>query len=230
MLRLSAVLAYAVGGETPGAPGHGTNGPNGPTRTVAVQLQLRMPVGGLFTGTSITASDLNRWHGRRGVSPPWSLKLSGRSMRHARSADAGDAGSAITVMRNFVGIGLDETVLLQSAPPLVQALVGGRGTQRFALDLWRVGQLRVGVRSETGVPNPLRPDKPWRGTLGLRDPAGAVVASSDTGHLCVDVPLAMLGRSRTSTGQVKHWSLEGARPRCAPRSPALRPSHRCSTP
>ena len=223
VLQITALLAYTVRDSQPaGAPGRtapgatsptaagaagtaGMPGASSPVRTLPLALVIRTPDGQPFTNPQVTAADLARWRDRRGLTQgQWSYTLTGRSPR-IRSAEP---GSAMAVTRNLLAISVDESVVSHSAAPLVEAVVAGRGTQRFVVDLWRVGQLRAAVRSQTGVPNPLRPDRPWQGSLQLRDPAGSIVASSSRGSVQFEVTLATLGRSRGADGRVLPWTLE----------------------
>ena len=219
VLRFTQLLVYAVREQGPAQPTRPSQpaaapGSSSPPRNLALTLTLKTPDGQPFTNPVVTAADLARWRDLRGVTQgQWSYTLTGRSPRFRRTQPGSteadpDTGSTIAVQRNLLAISLDETVASRSAAPLVEAVVAGRSIQRFVVDLWRVGQLRAAVRSQTGVSNPLRPDRPWQGTLQLRDPTGNIVASSNRGSLQFEVSLATLGRSRGANGQVLPWALE----------------------
>ena len=207
VLRFTQLLVYAVRDQSQAGPTRPAAAPGAstPPRNLALTLTLKTPDGQPFTNPVVTTADLARWRDLRGVTQgQWSYTVTGRSPRFVSA----ESGSAIAVQRNLLAITLDETVASTSAAPLVEAVVTGRSTQRFVVDLWRVGQLRAAVRSQTGVPNPLRPDRPWQGTLRLLDPAGSMVASSSRGSLQFEVSLATLGRSRGANSQVLPWTLE----------------------
>ncbi len=207
VLRFTQLLVYAVRDQSQAGPTRPAAAPGAstPPRNLALTLTLKTPDGQPFTNPVVTTADLARWRDLRGVTQgQWSYTVTGRSPRFVSA----ESGSAIAVQRNLLAITLDETVASTSAAPLVEAVVTGRSTQRFVVDLWRVGQLRAAVRSQTGVPNPLRPDRPWQGTLRLLDPAGSMVASSNRGSLQFEVSLATLGRSRGANSQVLPWTLE----------------------
>ena len=216
VLRFTQLMVYAVRDQSQAGPTRPAAAPgtSNPPRNLALTLTLKTPDGQPFTNPVVTTADLARWRDLRGVTQgQWSYTVTGRSPRFRNTTPGStdpDTGTAIAVQRNLLAISLDETVASRSAAPLVEAMVTGRSTQRFMLDLWRVGQLRAAVRSQTGVPNPLRPDRPWQGTLRLLDPTGSTVASSNRSSLQFEVSLATLGRSRGANGQVLPWTLEVA--------------------
>jgi phospholipase C len=168
------------------------------TLTLPLTLKIFAPDGREFTGTQVTLADLARYRDARGVTQgSWRYSLVGQSQTHV----IGD-GVEIRPGNGRIGISVVETVHSKSAPPLVNGLVGNTGEQRFAFDLFRIGQLKATIRSV--LPFGARR---WRGTMQLLDPAGRLMVQASSGHLELAVTPALLDRSRGPGGQVLLWTL-----------------------
>lgn len=185
-------------GPEPGVPRPRAGPFRTQTLTLPVTLKIFAPDGREFTGTQVTLADLARYRDARGVTQgSWRYSLVGQSHSHA----IGD-GVEIRPGKGHVGISVLETVHSKSAPPLVNGLVGNAGEQRFAFDLFRLGQLNASIR-------PVLPlgTRRWRGTMQLLDPSGRVMAQGSSGQLALAVTPALLDRSRGPAGQVLPWTL-----------------------
>jgi len=173
---------------------------NTQTRTLNLKLTIRAPDGREFSAETVTLADLARYRDARGVTQgQWSFSAVGQSAPIFVS----EGESQVTIGESSVSIKVLEHVPSKSAPTLLSGLVASRGTQRFAFDLFRIGSFRASVRSVLPFLS-----TSWRGTLRLKDPTGAVVASSTTPRLDFPVTLTTIDRSRGPLGQVRPWTLE----------------------
>ena len=168
------------------------------TMNIPLQLRIFTPDGREFTATEVTLADLRKFRDLRGTpSGLWSYKLSGESQHFVLS----DEDGSITNAKGGIGIGVDETVRSESAPPLVPNAPVGLLSQSFSVDLFRVGVFVAELSHAS-------PFASWRGTMRLIDPDGAVVARTSARTLRFPVSLATLGKSRDSAGKVRKWKLE----------------------
>ena len=187
------------GGEKPRpgtSPLHG--GFQTATESIRLELKVFTPDGHEFTATEVTLDDLRRYRDLRGTpSGLWSYSLSG----DGQHVPLNSKDDIITNPTGFVSIGADESVLSESAPPLVNnaTLTGSR--QSFAFDLFRVGDF-VADLTQT-----LSPGKP-PGLMRLLDPDGIEVARTSGQTLRFPVSLATLGKSRDGAGRPRNWTLE----------------------
>lgn len=175
---------------------------NGVQVTVeAIPLELRImdPNGQLFTRNEITLADLKKFRTVRGASRPWSFTLIGTSRTYQPLAALNES---VTEPKGALNLGLTETVVSASAPPLVSPKDVESGIMRLTFDLYRVGNFVATVVRRDFL------SLAWRGSMRLLDPNGAEFALSNNDRLRCAIPLSVLGRSRDAAGKSRLWTLE----------------------
>ena len=167
---------------------------------IPVSVKIFSPDGLEFTARHVTLKDLNRFRDARGVTQG--------TWRYAAHGDSGpivleDGESIIEASsrRGYIQIAIDETLPSQSAGPLVDDNITSVGTKVYSFDLYRVGQFEAKVGTGSFFST-------WNGMLRLKDPSGAVVASSTNSSLKFLVTLRTLDQSRDAAGKIRKWSLE----------------------
>ena len=164
---------------------------------IPLQFRIFTPDGREFTATEVTLADLQKFRDLRGTpSGLWSYKVTGESEHFVLEKD-----ESITNAKGVLGIGLDETVRTESAPPLVPNALVSLSSQTFSFDLFRVGVFVAELSHAS-------PFASWQGTMRLIDPDGQVVARTSARTLRFSVSLATLGKSRDSAGKVRKWKLD----------------------
>ena len=194
-LRVSASADYQVVVEP-----DGVHHLDGTTHWLPLTIELWTPDGQLFTADEVTLDDLLRFRDLRGVTQgKWSYSVAGK-INHIYLAQPIPGVSELADGR--LSIVVDETVTSQSAPPLVSDTPSTPGQHRYSFDLYRVGTFVATAKPDIvhlgGAQPPLR----------LLDPAGAEVASSQSGTLTFPVSLETLEISRDAHGNARPWSLE----------------------
>lgn len=164
---------------------------------IQLQFAILTPDGREFNGTEVTLADLQKFRDLRGRPHGlWSYRLTGQSEQFTLSAPDNPIPTNVT---GFVKIGLDETVRSESAAPLVKARITTFLPRPFSFDLFRVGTFVARMNSSSFTP--------WRGEMLLVDPDGAVMAQTRARTLRFPVTVAMVEKSRDSSGKVRKWTL-----------------------
>lgn len=167
-----------------------------------LSLTLTAPDGSVFADTEVALSDLARHRDPRGETQGyWTLRVVGKSETVTLIPGHTDVALAEGAS---VRLSVEETVLSQSAAPLVISQLPPRGSRSFQFDLFRLGRFVARVRSLTGSPW----TRKWQGQMRLKDPTGAVRASSVDEPLSFDVSQRAIDASRGNDGAILPWTLE----------------------
>ena len=179
------------------------------SQSLEIPLTLRIftPDGAEFTGGDVTLADLRRFRDARGApSGPWSFRLTGRS-----DTIPLDEGTRLTNAKGTMRIRVTETIASESAPPLINNVALAATPQSFEFDLFRVGTFVAEISQAVLL-------SPWRGTMKLIDPDGAIRAQTSRSKLSFNVDLPTLNQSRSAAGAVRNWKLA-----VSPQSSGFRP-------
>jgi hypothetical protein len=178
----------------------GVHALRGAKHSLQLTIELRTPDGQLFTADEVTLDDLLRFRDLRGASQgKWSYSVEGKIHLNYLGPPIPDVSG---LADGGLSIVVDETVTSQSAPPLVSDRPSTLGQHRYTFDLYRVGTFVATAKPDIVVLGGAQPP------LMLLDPAGAEVATSQTGTLTFPVSLETLETSRDANGNVRFWSLE----------------------
>lgn len=166
------------------------------TNNIPLKLRIFTPDGREFTANEITLKDLRKFRDLRGSpSGLWSYKLTGTSEPIPQE------DKVVGTPQGTIGIGVNETVASESAPPLINKVALTAGRRFFQFDLFRVGTFVADISLSTIGAQ-------WRGSMRLVDPDGVVVASTTKRKLTFTVEPRTLNKSRDSAGKVRQWKLE----------------------
>lgn len=190
------------GGHHPAAGGGPTPLHNGVLVTsegIPLTLTIFTPDGQPFTKGEVSLADLKKFRDLRGTPTGlWRYTLTGRSKNYVLNPDLNES---VSDPEGRIHLSVSETVLSQSAGPLVSSEPLDGTRQSFQFDL-----IRVGVFVADIVLPQL--DDPWNGSMSLYDPDGVRVAATAGKQLRCDIPVAVLGKSRGAGGVVRKWALE----------------------
>ncbi len=169
--------------------------------TLPVTLEIMTPDGQLFTANEVTMDDLRRFRDPRGVSLPWTFRVTGESGPVTVDPPETPPNQATRMLprRARYFIGLEERIYSRSARALVldKNLAPG-SRRRYDFDLYHIGTVSVSAGDfSSGATRAVR----------LLDPSGATMITGD-GRLSYPVTLATLRKSRGTDGTPRLWSLE----------------------
>jgi phospholipase C len=166
---------------------------------IPLTLTIFTPDGQPFTKGEVTLADLKKFRDLRGTPiGHWRYTLSGQSKIYVLNPVLNET---VSDPEGRIHLSVFETVVSQSAEPLVSSVLLGDSPQSFQFDLIRVGEFVADIVHSS-------PLDPWRGSMSLHDPDGVRVAATDGKQLRCNIPLAALGKSHGAGGVVRPWSLQ----------------------